>query len=201
LPVRAVLPRPGFLKGLPGPSRLLSWGSKIAPPPIRMMRVHSRSGRSPSFGRKAPTSQLVPPLSFHPTPTVSSAHHPAGLLHPATGHGVRHVSGPVASERPEDRFVAPAPSSMALTLRSFSLRDSGTVSPRPGPSRCWSPLVTITSGVLPRFPYPLVRFPQPQGFAPSQSPLLPPWRFRQGAARCSLGLWIPPATLRGPGRP
>jgi len=72
---------------------LLSWGSKIAPPPIQALRVHSRVGRSRPFGPEVPTSRLVPPLSFHPTPTVSSAQRPAGLLHPATGHGVRHVSG------------------------------------------------------------------------------------------------------------
>jgi hypothetical protein len=74
-------------------SGLLSWGSKIAPPPVRMPCVHSQVGRSPPFGLEAPASRLVPPLSFHPTPTVFSAQHPAGLLHPATGHGVRHVSG------------------------------------------------------------------------------------------------------------
>lgn len=72
---------------------LLSWGSKIAPPPIQMLCVHSRVGRSLPFGPEAPTSELVPSLPFHPTPTVYSAQHPAGLLHPATGHGVRHVSG------------------------------------------------------------------------------------------------------------
>jgi hypothetical protein len=90
---RGPCPRLRGLAALPVWSGLLSWGSKIAPPPVRMPCVHSQVGRSPPFGLEAPASRLVPPLSFHPTPTVFSAQHPAGLLHPATGHGVRHVSG------------------------------------------------------------------------------------------------------------
>jgi len=87
---------PSFPCGLTAPRvglGLLSWGSKIASPPILMRCVHSRRGRGPSFGPGLPSPGLVPPLSFHPTPTVYSTMHPAGLLHPATGHEVRHVSG------------------------------------------------------------------------------------------------------------
>ena len=58
-----------------------------------MSCVHSRAGRGPSFGSKLPRSELVPPLPFLSTSAVCSAGHPAGLLHPATGHGVRRVSG------------------------------------------------------------------------------------------------------------
>ena len=58
-----------------------------------MSCVHSRAGRGPSFGSKLPRSELVPPLPFLTTSAVCSAGHPAGLLHPATGHGVRRVSG------------------------------------------------------------------------------------------------------------
>jgi len=83
-------------------SRFLSWGSsKIAPPPMKTMRVHSREIRRPPFGTETPISALVPPLPFHPAPTVSSAHDPAGLLHPATGHGVRHISGSALPGRPK----------------------------------------------------------------------------------------------------
>jgi len=46
-----------------------------------------------TFGSGLPAPELVPSLSFLPTSTVSSAHRPADLLHPAAGHGVRHVSG------------------------------------------------------------------------------------------------------------
>jgi hypothetical protein len=119
---------------------LLSWGSKIAPPPIKMLCVHSRVGRSLPFGPEAPTSKLVPSLPFHPTPTVYSAQHRAGLLHPATGHGVRHVSGAVARSRPEGHGFAAAPFPMAHTLRSVSLPGSCAVSPRSVPSRCSLPL-------------------------------------------------------------
>jgi hypothetical protein len=55
--------------------------------------VHSRVGRGPPFGPKLPNSGRVPPLPFFPTTAVYSTRHPAGLLHPASGHGVRHVSG------------------------------------------------------------------------------------------------------------
>jgi hypothetical protein len=44
------------------------------------------------FGSDLPGSELVPPLPFLPAPTVCSARRPAGLLHPAAGHGVRHIS-------------------------------------------------------------------------------------------------------------
>jgi hypothetical protein len=89
------LRRSGRLK-----SGFLSWGSsKIAPPPMKTMRVHSRVRRP--FGTKMPISARVPPLPFHPAPTVYSAHGPAGLLHPATGHGVRHISSTLPPRRPK----------------------------------------------------------------------------------------------------
>jgi len=47
----------------------------------------------PSFGSDLPRSELVPPMPFLPASTVFSARQPAGLLHPAADHGVRHVSG------------------------------------------------------------------------------------------------------------
>ena len=39
-----------------------------------------------------PRIEHLPPLSFLPTPTVCSSRNPAGLLHPASSHGVRVVS-------------------------------------------------------------------------------------------------------------
>jgi hypothetical protein len=44
------------------------------------------------FGSDLPGSELVPPLPFLPASTVCSARRPAGLLRPAAGHGVRHIS-------------------------------------------------------------------------------------------------------------
>jgi len=44
------------------------------------------------FGSDLPGSELVPPLPFLPAPTVFSARRSTGLLHPAAGHGVRHIS-------------------------------------------------------------------------------------------------------------
>ena len=45
-----------------------------------------------AFGRVPPGTQHLPPLSFLPTSTVYSSQNPAGLLHPASSHGVRAVS-------------------------------------------------------------------------------------------------------------
>jgi hypothetical protein len=129
-------------------SGFLSWGSsKIAPPPMKTMRVHSRVRRP--FGTKMPISARVPPLPFHPAPTVYSAHGPAGLLHPATGHGVRHISGTLPPRRPKTTAWLPhrdpktpgrllprspktprshAPSQMALT--PFEAFPFATAAPR-----------------------------------------------------------------------
>lgn len=45
-----------------------------------------------SFATDLPQSAVVPPMSFLTTTAVYSAPRPAGLLHPAPGHGVRLVS-------------------------------------------------------------------------------------------------------------
>lgn len=51
------------------------------------------------FDAELPRSASVPLLPFLPASAVYSAHRLAGLLHPATDHGVRHVS--------ESRFRLP----------------------------------------------------------------------------------------------
>ena len=85
----------------PGPC--LSWGSSRCCPStdISLARPLPRPDRSrdptpaapKSHGPTAPPVQhLVPPSWFRTTSTVSSARRTAGLLHPATGPGVRRVS-------------------------------------------------------------------------------------------------------------
>jgi len=63
--------------------------------------VHSRLNRRSGIGPGPPRPELVPSLPFLPASTVYSAEQrsedrcfrrPAGLLHPAAGHGVRQVS-------------------------------------------------------------------------------------------------------------
>jgi hypothetical protein len=105
LPVRAVLRASGPTRRSCRPRfGLLSWGSsKIAPPPVQMPCVLSRTSRGPPFGPKLPNSGRVPPLPFFPTTAAYSARHPAGLLHPASGHGVRHVSGSLRARCPKAR--------------------------------------------------------------------------------------------------
>lgn len=71
---------------------------------------------------------------------------PAGLLHPATGHEVRHISSSLLGPSPKKEPPHRAFPNGAYTLRSFSLRDSRSASPRPFPSRCSS----SSSAPLPR---------------------------------------------------
>jgi hypothetical protein len=173
LPVRAVRPASGGARRSCRPrSGLLSWGSsKIAPPPVQMPCVHSRVGRGPPFGPELPYSGRVPPLPFFPTTAVYSTRHPAGLLHPASGHGVRHVSGlPLLfARRLGARARLPR---WRHTLRSFPLRGrSQRVTTLRFPlavalafrSRV-RPCCHVWARVLPTFA-------RPQGFAPLRSPL------------------------------
>lgn len=133
---------------------LLSWGSSIAPSPIRPSCVHTRLGRRPDFGSGLPRPEHVPFLPFLPASTVSSAEgrsedpplrRPAGLLHPATGHGVHHVSDSLT--RPLGR---------ASTRRSRTRRSGGNLprgahpsklSPPRQPSTMPSPRVVLSDSV------------------------------------------------------
>lgn len=52
---------------------------------------------TPTFGLGLPCPRLVPSLPFLSASTAYSTHCFAGLLHPAAGHGVRHVSSSCGS--------------------------------------------------------------------------------------------------------
>lgn len=85
--------------GAPESSGLPLMGfSKIVPPPMSVPVVLSRSffRRGCCFGVSSLFLTRGPPLSFLTTSTVYSDWLLAGLLHPATGHGIQHVSGLLA---------------------------------------------------------------------------------------------------------
>jgi hypothetical protein len=139
--------------------------------PLRRQKccASTPGGPRPPFGPELPHSGRVPPLSFHPTPTVYSAQHLAGLLHPATGHGVRHVSG-LARRSSEEGRRACRPR-WRQPFEAFPSLTAGLASPRarslsplnPG-SACLPPVLPPVSGSFsPRR--------RPQGFGPPGSPL------------------------------
>jgi len=144
--------------------KLLSWScQKIAPPPTTLARVHSRWNRSSPFDLRQPLLRFVPLPSFLPTSAVYSSRDLAGLLHPASGHGVRLVSG--ASPRPKSRDAAPSPEAWS-PFRAFpsapavSCHHDHLPSRRLRPSRVHH--VSVAS------PLALTR---PQGFTPAPNPL------------------------------
>lgn len=65
---------------------------KDSPPPTSHDESTPERAVARSSVRCVPSRALVPPLPFHPTPTVSASSCLAGLLHPAASHGVRRVS-------------------------------------------------------------------------------------------------------------
>jgi len=173
--------------------------------------VHTRPGRRPGFGSGLPHPERVPFLPFLPASTVSSAEggsedpslrQPAGLLHPAAGHGVHHVSdslvGLSAEPRPEGRGPeGPGESSpVANTLRSVLLLDSlrpcrhrassfrtRSRSPAGVPSRRFEPCsLPCRHGALLSSPT--------SGLSSVEESVAFARRFRCAPARCSLGLWI-----------
>jgi len=99
---------------------------KIAPLPFKACRVLSKhsSRRRCTLGARLPSLTHGPSSSFLTTSTVYSASHPAGLLHPAAGCGVRHVSGyrrrPSPMQAPVCAFGSTLPQ-WRLTLRSVPL--------------------------------------------------------------------------------
>jgi hypothetical protein len=161
-----------------------------------MPSVHSRVGRGPPFGPKLPNFGHVPPLPFFPTTAVYSARHPAGLLHPASGHGVRHVSGlPLLLARRLGAGGSPSP----VASHPSKLSPPRQVAARhraPIPSRRCSGFPVLGPTVLPRL--------GPASFRPSLDlrallrcevrcglPALPPpscpmlpWAWSQAGSRC-----------------
>jgi hypothetical protein len=126
----------GFIKDRPSASVISS--------------VHSQMNRSPPFGSKMPISEHVPSLPFLPTPTVYSTQHPAGLLHPATGHGVRHVSSLLPARRPKALNLKRAFPSGASPYEAFPSMTAWNASPRTVPSHRCSWLPAVSPPVLPR---------------------------------------------------
>jgi hypothetical protein len=167
--------------GCPYPSDplgLLSWGSQRSP-----LRRHKPCASTPTEPLR---TQLrlkdrhvllpVPSSPFLPASTVSSAQNPAGLLQPAAGHGVRHVSAPLQTlARVAAHKNLPAvPPLWRPALRSFPLDASRTASPRPLPShRFGSPLLPRPCALLhTTASHP--RANRSQGLAPASSPLRAP---------------------------
>ena len=78
------------------PSSSLELVQRTTPPPTSTPCVHSRSRSSlhspETIDRSIPSNRFVPSSPFLTTSTVCSARSFAGLLHPATSHGVRLVS-------------------------------------------------------------------------------------------------------------
>ena len=141
-PVRAVRIRRGRPEGRPRRPGLLSWGSSIAPPPTRPSLRFTRLGRRPDFGSGLPRPEHVPLLPFLPASAVSSAASgsedplvrlSAGLLHPAAGHGVHHVSdfllGLSTERRPEGRGPRGPSRSRPLWRRPFEAFPSSAAGP------------------------------------------------------------------------
>lgn len=169
-PVRAVL-QFCWMRGLPfgqscspaAPLNFLSCGfPKNAPPLTYTVRVRSRLSLERAFLRlcaakhRAPSVHVVPPdfdgfLRELRCRFVSSCSQPWG-----SSCFRRGLPPPVFPQQLVlHAFLRLAPH----TLQSFSLSDSYSASPQALPSRRWS---------APLFP---VRFPRPQGLAPSSSPL------------------------------
>lgn len=102
---------------------------KIAPLPYEARCVLSKltSRRWWALGARLPSLTHGPPSSFFTTSAVFSASRPAGLLHPAAGCGVRHVSGFCLWSSPVQAPVVTFDSTLSqwrLTLRSLPLDNS-----------------------------------------------------------------------------
>lgn len=116
-----------------------------------------------SFGPEMPLSERVPPLSFFPTTAACSAPHPAGLLHPATGHGVRLVLCHIAPFDAGALLQTRYPSKLSpLWQHGFGQGPEGLA-----PEVVALPPLLAARFVLPR----ALPSAQPQGFAPPESPL------------------------------
>jgi hypothetical protein len=168
--------------------------SKFAPPPTLAVRVHSRKtfqGRA-SIDPRLPHLERVPSLSFLPTSTGFSAHCPAGLLHPAAGHGVRRVLG--------SRPPVPVRANTFRDLRAFALLDGATpfgAFPSPVavprhrdtvPSRRCRPLRRPPTETLPPRPGLTSGVRSTSGLRATTESVVTSRRCRRAATRCSPGL-------------
>jgi len=83
------------------PSSSLEFYQRTAPPPTSPPCVHSQKRSSlrlsAPFDQSIPSNRSVPSSPFLTTSTVCSARSFAGLLHPATSHGVHPVSSSLLS--------------------------------------------------------------------------------------------------------
>lgn len=132
--LRTVLSDPARIR----PSSSLEFYQRSAPPPTSLPYVLSQkcsSLRLPiPFDRPIPSSQSVPSSPFLTTSTVYSVQSFAGLLHPATSHGVRPVSSSSFPTQATDRSQ-PAPQPVQDSHRSdpLDLAESLSTFPVPGP--------------------------------------------------------------------
>jgi hypothetical protein len=116
---------------------------KITPLPFKVCCILSKhaSRRKSTLGARLPSLPHGPSSSFLTTSMVCSASHPAGLLHPAAGYGVRHVSGIVQSTHRCKHLLElsdfPFPSG-AGPFEVFPSTTAPVTSPRLIPSRCSS---------------------------------------------------------------
>ena len=135
-------------------TRFLSWGSsKTTLPSTYSPGVHSQNSKlflRPSTATPTTCSARVVLHNFSGLLHLGAV----GLLHPTTNHRVRQVS--------MQQCCHHCASSMAHTLRSFSLVYGWTVSPRSIPSRLFADTTLARMCRL-----------RPQGFDPHPSPLSP----------------------------
>jgi hypothetical protein len=160
------------------------------------MRVLSRSsllGRS-SFGPRLPHLVLGPPLPFLTTSAACPAHRPAGLLHPATGHGVRHVS--VVYLGLDSCSVLPRCAAggsrvgptWRRTLRSFSLDRSSCCVTAADTLLALAPVRALRPSVSPRWNGVPSHVAPTSGLCSAVESVSGTRRCRRVLARCSLGL-------------
>jgi hypothetical protein len=122
-----------------------------------------------------PHCQHVPPLPYFPTSTVCSSLGPAGLLHPASDHGVRSVLSRIANVVRQRQSSDPPLERGSLPFEAFPSVAGVVPSPHhkmrsPTPL----PLSSLDSaGFAVQREAELPMVPRPQGFDPPQSPLPP----------------------------
>jgi len=117
----------------------------------------SRPGRRPDFGSGLPRPERVPLLPFLPASAVCYAASgsedllvrlSAGLLHPAAGHGVHHVSdslpGLATVLRPEGRGPCGPSRNRPLWRRPYEAFSSSVASTMPSPRLVLSDAIAFT---------------------------------------------------------